>query len=299
MNQRFKRSVVGCILRCGLVALAHSSVAQEGPTVQSRAHQVNTQRISFDLYRGYLVVTRGSIGGLKNLNFLVDTGAEPSVVDQKLAEKLDLPQRDAQVSVLNRSVAAKSAVLPDLEVGPIQVGKLPVLVEDLSFLQKGLRLRIDALIGLDVLGQSSFTIDYGRNTIQFGEPATRSFSVPLFREQQLVTVNLQLNNQQFRFLVDTGASALTLFASRMQGLVPNLEVQNVTHSRNLVGEFERAQILLRNVKIGDMNLEQQTAFLADDQRDPRRGFDGLFSPPALGFKQVVFDLDRGTLGWSK
>jgi predicted aspartyl protease len=299
MNQHFKSFIVGCILWWGLVASAQSSVAQVGHSVQSRAHQVNDQQISFDLYRGYLMVVRGSIGGLKNLNFLVDTGAEPSIVDRRLARKLNLPQRDAQVSVLNRSVAAESAVLPDLEVGPIQVSKLPVLVEDLSFLQEGLQSGIDAVIGFDVLGRSSFTIEYGPKTIRFGAPASMSFSVPLFREGQLATIDLQLNNHRFRFLVDTGASSLMLFASRMQGLMPDLEVQNVKHSSNLAGEFERAQVHLRSVKIGDMNLGQQNAFLVDDQRDPTRGFDGLLSPPALGLKQVAFDLDRGTLGWSK
>ena len=46
--------------------------------------------VPFKLYRGYVIVVRGSIGGLKNLNFLVDTGAVPSVVDARIARKLHL-----------------------------------------------------------------------------------------------------------------------------------------------------------------------------------------------------------------
>jgi len=31
--------------------------------------------VSLKLYRGYAIVVRGSVGNLKNLNFLIDTGA--------------------------------------------------------------------------------------------------------------------------------------------------------------------------------------------------------------------------------
>ena len=44
--------------------------------------------VPFKLYRGYVIVIRGSIGGLTNLNFVVDTGAVPSVVDARIALKL-------------------------------------------------------------------------------------------------------------------------------------------------------------------------------------------------------------------
>jgi hypothetical protein len=41
---------------------------------------------------GYLVIVEGSIGNLGKLNFVVDSGAYPSVVDQKIAHGLGLAE---------------------------------------------------------------------------------------------------------------------------------------------------------------------------------------------------------------
>jgi hypothetical protein len=50
------------------------------------------------LFWNYLVIVEGSIGNVQKLHFLVDTGAYPSVVDQKIAHNLGLaeqPSRDS------------------------------------------------------------------------------------------------------------------------------------------------------------------------------------------------------------
>ena len=40
-------------------------------------------RVPFVLYRGYTIVVHGSIGRIMRLNFIVDTGAVPSIVDRR------------------------------------------------------------------------------------------------------------------------------------------------------------------------------------------------------------------------
>jgi len=287
------------VLTLTLLALGQGPNPQTGNVGQSRPLGTETDRLEFDLYRGYLIVVRGSAGGLNHLNLLVDTGADPTILDQKLARRLQLQRRDARIALLNNTVASESAVLPELVVGPLRTSKLPVLVQDLSFLEKGLQVRIDAVIGLDALGQNGFTIDYTSKKIYFGPPATMPFSAILQFVHGFVTVDVNLNGQPFRLLVDTGASSLMLFATRIQDQIPDLQLKNLKLSANLAGGFERKQVLLHDVSIGNVKLGQTAAFVVNDQEDPGRDFDGLISLPSLGFKAVAFDFERGVIGWSR
>ncbi len=53
-------------------------------------------KLPFHLHWGYLVIVEGSIGNVQKLHFLVDTGAYPSVVDQKIAHTLGLAEKPGQ-----------------------------------------------------------------------------------------------------------------------------------------------------------------------------------------------------------
>ena len=139
-------------------------MADEPP---ARGYGNRSDTVHFDLYRDYLIVVRGSAGPLKGLNFLLDTGASP-VIDRPVAGKLQLTEQPGSMAVLGGSVQAGQATVPSLEVGPVRRENLNVVVEDLSFFQKVFPVRIDAVVGLDVLGPSSFEIDYAAHSIRFG-----------------------------------------------------------------------------------------------------------------------------------
>lgn len=119
----------------------------------ARGYGNERDKVQFDLYRDYLIVVRGSAGPLKGLNFLLDTGASPTVLDRRVAERLHLEQLPASIAVVGGSVEAAQATAPTLEVGPARRDNLNVVVEDLSFFQKAFPVRIDAVVGLDMLGR--------------------------------------------------------------------------------------------------------------------------------------------------
>jgi predicted aspartyl protease len=135
-------------------------------------------KLPFHLSWGYLVIVEGSIGNIQKLNFLVDTGANPSVVDQRIAYDLGLTVQPARVNVSNKTVETRIVVLPSLLLGPVRIESLPVLSQDLSFFQKALGYKVDAIVGMDVLRKSSFTINYRTKEMLFGQAESLSFSAP-------------------------------------------------------------------------------------------------------------------------
>jgi predicted aspartyl protease len=258
-------------------------------------HDTEPGTLKFDLYRDYLIVARGSVGPLKNLNFLVDTGANPTVLDRSLTQKLNLEETPASISVLDGSVRAGEAVAPSLQFGPLQASNQPVLVEDLSFFQKALPVRIDAVIGLDVLGLTPFEIDYRSHVIHFGSYPSLKNSLPFEIKAGLPIVQADLNHIQLHLLVDTGASSLILFGPSTPRSVSPMRVSAV----NTIGEAERRQVLLHGLKLGETQFGQESAFMVRGRTDGRNELDGLMSPVALGITKIAIDREHRQLSFSR
>ena len=256
--------------------------------------------VKFNLYRDYLMVARGSAGPLNGLNFLIDTGASPSVLDSQLAQKLHLLQSSASIAVIGGSVQAGTAIAPNLALGPIIKENIPVLVEDLSFFQKALPVRIDGVIGLDVLGPSAFVIDYGAGQIRFGAHAVFPVSIPLRMVQGLAVVDAEVNDIPAKMLLDTGASSLLLFARSTPGTVNKLKVSAGQRAPDTIGEFARKQVSLQRLKLGQAEFRQTPAcVVVQDPTHERPAFDGLISPAALGMRRVAVDLVHGELAFTR
>jgi hypothetical protein len=146
----------------GLVLLAHLAFASDIPQRESTPGLGEpAESVRFQLYQGYLIVVHGSIGAVKNLNIFLDTGATPALLDSRVARKLNL-RGEESVSIvrLDRRTRAEETTVPSLEIGPLKCSNLRVVTADLSFYEKVLPVRIDAIVGLDVLGQRPFVIDY-------------------------------------------------------------------------------------------------------------------------------------------
>jgi hypothetical protein len=156
------------------------------------AHLAKTS-VGFQLYRDYLIIVQGSVGPLKGVNFLLDTGANTTVLDPRLARKLHLDATPTSVAVLSGGVKGGIAIAPSLQFGPIHRDNVRVLIEDLSFIQDALPFRIDAIVGLDLLGQSAFVIDYASREIRFGPAPAMPDSIPLQLKDGLAFVDATVN----------------------------------------------------------------------------------------------------------
>ncbi len=292
MLDRFRWFVIllGLVLAGQSFALADQEIGPRQPVEGT---------VNFDLYRGYLMVARGSAGTVKGLTFLLDTGASSSVLDPQLARRLHLQRLPASISVLGGSVQAEKSVAPSLNVGLMQRDNVPVLIEDLSFLQKALPVHVDAIIGLDVLGQTAFEIDYAARRIRFGPLPALLDVIRLHMAGGLAIIDAEVNNLPAHLLLDTGASSLFLFARSTPGAVSDVRVSAVQQSSGTIGESERRAVKLHSLRLGSAEFAQETAFLVPDGSHGGHPFDGLISPAGLGIRRVAIDLARGEVEFSR
>lgn len=252
--------------------------------------------IRFDLYRGYLMVARGSAGPFKGLNFLLDTGTSSSVLDPELANKLHLTRLPSSIVFLGAVVRADRAVAPSLNVGPMEGDNIPVFIEHLSFLDKTLPIRVRGIIGLDVLGQSAFVIDYTARQIHFGPLPDLPDAVPLRMKGGLPIIDAQVNDIPAHLLLDTGALSLFLFARSTPGAIPGPKINAAWQSTEDIGNFERKPVELHSLRLGMAEFGRKTAIVIPAGGRP---FDGVISPAGLGIKRVAIDLGRGEAAFSR
>src|SRR6516225_1359233 len=267
-----------------------------------RGHRNDTPagqcQLPFRTYRDYLVVVQGSLGGKIKRNLIIDTGTDPSVIDRRLAQELHMPGVAGTLAVHDRVVDAEQAVLPSVRIGTLRAEFLPVLIRDLGFFQKDLGIRIDGIIGLDVLSLSNFTIDYTTRRIVFGAAPVYGSSAPLQSTPPWLTVKMEVDGVSIRVLLDTAASGIILFQSRIRNRLQLISLGE-RMSSNLGGVVHLERVILETTKLGETEFGQKNAFVVEDQEDETGEFDGLVGPSALGLKQIAFDFQRHTLSWEK
>jgi predicted aspartyl protease len=259
----------------------------------------NPNEVPFKLYRGYAIVVRGSVGNIKNLNFLVDTGAVPSVLDQRIAQKLHLTGATEKLSVFTQKLETVRAVAPNVQLGSLRAEGLPVVVRDLSFATDALGSRVDAMIGFDFLSQGPFTIDYEAKKIVLGPIDLSLSAVPYEAHPGYALLELKLRRQSLQLLVDTGASDLVLFASATSDCQDAIRNVGTRAWANMGGEVRVQQVQLKDAYLGATAWGAQDVFILPDGGKPPAGLRGLLGVAALKAHRVGFDPYRRVIAWDR
>jgi predicted aspartyl protease len=220
--------------------------------------------------------------------FMVDTGAERTVIADGLAERLALPRsREVWVQGIVRREPASLVEIRELQMGSLVSSRLeaPTL--------PGAMLGVDGYLGLDVLDRRRVIFDFTSDTLTVTEP--QGFFAALFAggdddvrvrtlgdSGRLRATDCLIDGVHAAAFVDTGAQVSVI----NQALHAALQRRNPSHtllaSQVLTGvtggSVEGATMVLDRVSLGDLILTSAHAVVADL---PVFASWGLIQQPAL------------------
>ena len=280
-------------------ALVASAFGQYGAG-HSAQQKFSRVELRFKLYRNYLIVVQGNLGWLEGLNFLIDTGANPTAVDQKIAKKLGLKGQSKKLQLLDQRLLVEEVELPTLQLGPIRADSLRGIVQDLSPVENNLGARIDVIVGLGVLSAENFTIDYETKKILFGTVDTLPFAVPFHTQPPTLTLRLQVGGYPVPLLLDTGAKDVLLFECSLQGHGRELATIGARLFSSSYGKaFYVQEARLSEAHLGPAELRAMRVLVIPGKQTCGWSFAGVLGMSALGFRQIAFDFERNLFSFRK
>lgn len=176
-----------CLLSVFLTCLAALTLTGCQVAMPSRAlapANVAAGEVQFELAGpgGAAMLVPVKINGQGPFYFVLDTGATVAVVDQRLAQRLNLPERRGVTGIgtgIGSSGPMKLVSLQTLQVGNASGSDLTAGVVDIQHLRNlgggggSGGKEIEGLVGLNFLRSFRVTIDFQRSVLQLQKPQTR------------------------------------------------------------------------------------------------------------------------------
>jgi len=216
--------------------------------------------------------------------FLVDSGADRSVVGSGLANRLQLPAgEDVRLQGMAGQATVRTAIIDRLLLGKSEVG--PIRAPALSERDLGAQ----GLIGIDALAEQRLLLDFEARTItvQDGRQAEVNAAGEIvvtarLRKGQLIITQASVGDQRISAVIDTG-SEVTLgnmaLRRRLLGNRPPREGAAKITLISVTGQtLEAEAAVLPRIRIGGVYLDNVVVAFAD--APPFRLF-GLDRQPAL------------------
>lgn len=239
--------------------------------------------------------------GRKPLRFIVDTGAGRSVIDAKVAERLNLTERGT-IDAKGSGGTEKARIFTDFEVW---IGEertpLPAIGLDLSSIAMMIGSPFEGILGYDFFKGRIIEIDYAAKRLRIF--ARTGYAVPggfahvpvtLDGGRPFVRASAGLPGGravQGTFMFDTGANQAASFTERF---VKSHGIETRESSSRLAGvggARAASQAQLAYVEVGGLRFAVNGALVSDgaDRRD------GLLGSGLLQGRRLVVDYDGGRL----
>ena len=262
-----------------------------------KAHPVAPEKdLPFRLSDGYLILVEGQIGALKNLKFILDTGATISIVDSKLASKLKLKRQPTESFTFDRKLSWEQASFPEIQFGPIKATNIVMLVGHLAKYSDFAR-NVDAIIGMDLLRLSNFSVDYAARKIVFHPSSQEATVNPNEASSNCLILEIQVQGQPVRLIVDTGLRGLLMFEERLLKSVPGLRMTGDVLNVTMGGRLHARESILKGVAIGPRIRDVTVLLTKAPAPEMLPGIGGVIGIAALNARRVNFDFVKATVSW--
>ncbi len=244
--------------------------------------------IPFDLYNRNLIIIRATVGSIKNVNLILDTGTSPTAITQAIADRLNVRGKSVLLQTLNGTIQVQSVILPRIQIGPLHADSIAGVVEDLSSLERSLDISLGGIAGLDILRSSSFAIDYHRRKIIFGSIAASEKAVHFETQIPYLSIRAKMAGQEVLLLVDSGTGGLLMYRNRLRTALVQLRFDPNGSVSTVAGGGTHVKWLSTDVSLGQRNLGARNVAIADVDPDPQDDFDAPLWTRNYGISQGVF-----------
>ncbi|HEV7354125.1 MAG TPA: retropepsin-like aspartic protease [Brevundimonas sp.] len=239
---------------------------------------------------------------------LVDTGAQYSVVDRRLVQRLGLGN-GFDIPLLAYGVGGGAqvgkGVTVDVAAAGARFDNLRAAILDLGPLASDDGLATPLILGQDVLGESDLWLDLPGRRLALAPPGASPpwrdlAATPVLREGRALAAEISVEGAVTTALIDTGSSALLAVSRSAAGMLGLLDGRETRRGSSLVlgGTVRSELVRARTVTFGDALFRNATVAIYDDVAG-RALPQGLIGMPAFRGRRAVLRLGAGELWLSQ
>ncbi|MFW6017045.1 MAG: aspartyl protease family protein [bacterium] len=233
----------------------------------------NNIQINFD-YIYNIIIIKCSINN-EEYRFVLDTGAESTIIDGKLAKSLELKEK-ANIDIIDRTNTRKNkkiVIINSLKIASMKFKNKAVVTTDISRI-RDFGFNVDGIIGSDILRFFIVTLNYEKKVINFSIDKNleiykgRACKIPLKSRSELFytpKIDYFVKGNRIEAIIDTGSNGYISFPREI--INNNIEYfsrRELIESRGsnsfsvLDRNYEQDYILqLHDFRIGNLQFEKQ------------------------------------------